>query len=75
MLRKVTLGLIAAAALTAGAMSPAAAHGWHGGWHSGWHGFGWTGPGLYVNTDSCLQQRVVDTRHGPRVRVVNVCAF
>ena len=59
MLRKVTLGLIAAAAVTAGAMSPASAHGWHGGWHTGWYGFGWT-PGVYVNTDSCLQQRVVD---------------
>ena len=75
MLRKVTLGLIAAASLTAAAMSPASAHGWFGGWHHGWYGYGY--PGLYVSgvTDGCYQQRVVDTRHGPRVRVVNVCAY
>jgi hypothetical protein len=78
MFRKVTLGLIAAAALTAGALSPAAAHGFHGGWHGGWHGgIGFYGPGLYVGglTDDCIQQRVVNTRHGPRLRTVNVCAF
>jgi hypothetical protein len=77
MFRKLTLGLIAAASLTAAAMSPASAHGWgwHGGWHGGWYGFGY--PGLYVSglTDSCYQQRVIETRHGPRVRVVNVCAY
>src|SRR3977135_248616 len=44
MLRKVTLGLIAAASLSVAAVAPASAHGFHGGgWshHGGWgHGFG-----------------------------------
>jgi hypothetical protein len=75
MFRKVTLGLIAAASLGAASMAPASAHGWHGGWHHG--GLGFWGPSLYVSgvTDDCYQQRVINTRHGPRVRVVNVCAF
>ena len=36
-------------------------------------GFG----GVYVNTgvNDCQQQRVVETRHGLRVRIVNVCAY
>jgi hypothetical protein len=25
--------------------------------------------------NDCVQQRVVNTRHGPRLRTVNVCAF
>ena len=52
--------------------SAASAHGFHHHWGPGW-GFG----GIYVNTgvDSCLQERVVPTRHGPRVRVVNVCGY
>lgn len=86
MLRKVTLALIAAASLGAAALAPAPAsaggfhHGWHGGWHNGWHtgfGVGYHGPNLYIGgmTDGCLQQRVVDTRRGPRLRTVNVCAF
>jgi hypothetical protein len=86
MFRKLTLGLIAAAALGAAALAPSAASahgfGWHGGgWHGGWHGgfghHGFYGPTLYVGglTDDCLQRRVVETRRGPRVRRVNVCAF
>ena len=40
-------------------------------------GVGYYGPNLYVGgiNDGCLQQRVVDTRRGPRLRTVNVCAF
>ncbi|MGM4918205.1 hypothetical protein [Tardiphaga sp. 813_E8_N1_3] len=84
MFRKVTLGLIAAASLGAAALAPSAAsaHGWHvGGWHGGWGGYGhhafYGGPTFYVGglTDGCLQRRVVETRRGPRVRTVNVCAF
>ncbi|WP_445487944.1 hypothetical protein [Rhodopseudomonas sp. RCAM05734] len=84
MFRKMTLGLIAAASLGAAALAPtaASAHGWHHGWHGGWHGgFGHHGfygaPGLYVGglTDDCWQRRVVQTRRGERVRLVNVCAF
>ncbi|SFL55198.1 hypothetical protein SAMN03159423_2424 [Bradyrhizobium sp. NFR13] len=84
MFRKVTLGLIAAASLGAAALTPSAAsaHGWHiGGWHGGWGGYGhhafYGGPTFYVGglTDGCLQRRVVETRRGPRVRTVNVCAY
>jgi hypothetical protein len=73
MLRKVTLGLIAAASLSAAALVPgsASAQGFHVGWG---HGFG---PGIYVNTgvSDCCQQRMVQTRHGMRLRTVNVCAY
>ena len=70
MLRKVTLGLIAAASLSAAALAPSAAsaHGFHGGF-----GFG----GIYVNTgvSDCYQQQYIQTRHGVRLRTVNVCAY
>lgn len=53
MLRKLTLALVAVAALGTAAMAPTSAsawgwHGrWHGGWHGGWHrGWGW-GPRFY----------------------------
>jgi hypothetical protein len=84
MLRKTVLALIATASLGAAALVPgtASAGGFHhhGGWHHGWHGgfgVGYYGPNLYVGgvSDGCLQQRVVDTRRGPRLRTVNVCAF
>jgi Spy/CpxP family protein refolding chaperone len=82
MLRKVTLGLIAAASLSVAALAPgsASAHGFHGGggWghHGGWgHGFGFGG--LYINTgvSDCYRQQMVPTRHGLRLRTVNVCAY
>ena len=40
-------------------------------WH---HGFGFGG--LYVNTgvSNCYRQQGVQTRHGIRLRTVNVCA-
>ena len=42
------------------------------GWHHGL-GFG----GLYVNTgvSDCYRQQWVQTRHGMRLRTVNVCAY
>ncbi len=78
MLRKVTLGLIAAVSLGAAALAPSAAsaHGFHGGWGHHWgHGFGFGG--LYVNTgvSDCYQQQMVQTRNGLRLRTVNVCAY
>jgi hypothetical protein len=78
MLRKIALGLIAAASLSVAAVAPASAHGFHGGWgwgHGGW-GYGF-GSGLYINTgvSDCYQQRMVQTRHGLRLRTVNVCAY
>jgi hypothetical protein len=81
MIRKLTLGLIAAASLGAAAMAPGAASahgiGWH---HHGWHGgfgHGYYGPTLYVGglSHDCMQRRVVETRRGQRVRWVNVCSF
>ena len=79
MLRKTTLGLIAAASLGVAALAPgsASAHGFHGGWgHHGWgHGFGFGG--FYSNTgvSDCYQQQMVQTRRGMRLRTVNVCAW
>jgi len=80
MFRKMTLALIAAASLGAAALAPtaASAHGWHHGWHGGFGHYGfYGGPALYVGglTDDCWQRRVVQTRRGQRVRLVNVCAF
>jgi hypothetical protein len=77
MLRKITLGLIAAASLSVAALAPgsASAHGFHSGWgHGGW---GYGGPGLYINTgvSNCYRQQLVQTRHGLRLRTVNVCAY
>ena len=78
MIRKIALGLIAAASLSVAAIAPASAHGFHGGgWgHGGWgHGFGFGG--LYINTgvSDCYQQRMIQTRHGLRPRTVNVCDY
>ncbi len=78
MLRKITLGLIAAASLSVVALAPgsASAHGFHGGW--GWGHAGWSvGPSLYINTgvSSCYRQQLVQTRHGLRLRTVNVCGY
>lgn len=74
MFRKLALGLIAAGSLGVAALAPtaASAHGFHQHWGHGW-GFG----GVYVNTgvSNCYQERVIQTRHGLRVRVVNVCAY
>lgn len=76
MFRKLAFGLVAATSLGVAALAPSAAsaHGFHPHWGPGW-GFGYGG--VYVDTvaNSCYQQRVVPTRHGPRVRVVNVCGY
>ncbi|MDA9423545.1 MULTISPECIES: hypothetical protein [Bradyrhizobium] len=77
MFRKLALGLIAAGSLGVAALAPTAAsaggfhhHHWGHGWGPGWGG-------VYVNTgvSNCYQERLVRTRHGLRVRVVNVCAY
>ena len=80
MLRKTALGLIAAASLGAAALAPSAASaGGFGFHHHHWgHGYGvGFGPSLYINTgyNNCLQQRMVETRRGMRLRTVNVCAY
>ena len=80
MLRKVTLGLIAATALTLAAAAPASAGGFHHHHHGHWgHGFGLGFGGIYVNSgygyNDCIQQRWIETRRGMRLRTVNVCAY
>jgi len=82
MLRKLTLGLVAAATLSAIALAPSAASakpfggGW-GGWgfhHHHWgHGFGvgFIGGGY----DGCYVTRPVRTPFGYRMRTVNVCGY
>jgi len=76
MLRKLTLGLVAAASLSAMALAPSAAsaHPWGGwgGFHHYHHGFGIgyiAGPAY----DGCYAPRRVLTRFGYRWRTVNVC--
>ena len=85
MLRKVTLGLVAAAAVATAALAPTSAsafggHGWHGGgFHGGWHGGGfrhWGGPrfvGAYAYGGGCMVRRLVATPWGYRYRLVNRC--
>jgi hypothetical protein len=83
MLRKLTLGLVAASAVAIAALAPtsASAFGGHGGWHGGgfhggWHG-GWGGPRFYaprvVVGGPCLVRRLVATPWGYRYQLVNRC--
>lgn len=80
MLRKLTLGLVAAASLSAMALAPSAAsaHSWGGGWGGGWGGFHHHGFGIgYVAApaygDGCYVTRGVMTPFGYRLRTFNVC--
>ena len=80
MYRKLALGLIAAASLTAAALAPtgASAHGWHGHHHHGWYGHhhGWGFGPVFVagGYDSgCYLTRRVLTKYGYRLRTFNVC--
>ncbi|HEY3678118.1 MAG TPA: hypothetical protein VGL45_05325 [Bradyrhizobium sp.] len=80
MLRKLVLGLAAAASLSAMALAPSAAsaHPW-GGW-GGWHGYhhfhgfhyGFIGVPVYDN-GGCYATRRIMTPFGYRWRTVNVC--
>jgi hypothetical protein len=81
MLRKLALGLVAAASLSAVALAPSAAsaHPWGGGW--GWgggfhhfHGFrvGYIGGPVYADS-GCYVTRSVPTPYGYRLRTFNVC--
>jgi hypothetical protein len=86
MFRKITLGLFAAASLTAVALAPTSASaggggwgpGWGGGWghHHHWHGpafgIGYVGANIVGDSD-CYVTRRVPTPHGWRWRTVNVC--
>ncbi|WP_425906940.1 hypothetical protein [Nitrobacter sp. TKz-YC02] len=85
MFRKIALGLVAAASLSAMALSPtaASAHGWHGGGHGGWHHghhfghshFGHSFGVAYIGgyDDGCYVVRRVPTPFGFRLRTINVC--
>jgi hypothetical protein len=78
MLRKLTIALAAAAALSAVALAPTAASakpwgGWGGGFHH--HRFGGFGLGVGYVDDGCYQTRRVLTPYGYRFRTVNVCAY
>lgn len=76
MLRKLVLGLTAAAALSATALMPTAASaGWKG-WHHHHHHHGFWGGGYGVfagGYGGCYVKRLVETPYGLRYRVVNVC--
>jgi hypothetical protein len=85
MLRKLTLGLVAAASLGAMALVPSAAsaHPW-GGWGGGGFGFGGYhhhfghafGIGFAgYGADGCYVVRRVPTPFGYRLRTVNVCEY
>lgn len=83
MIRKLTLGLVAAASLCAAALAPTTASAFTvhvgSGWHPYHHHHRFYGPRLYVGTpivaSSCLQRHLVSTRKGLRWRIVNVCAY
>lgn len=81
MFRKLVLGFIAAASLTAAALAPTGASaGWKGHHHHHWghhHGFGYGfGPMIVAGggyADGCYVQRRVRTPYGLRWRTINVC--
>jgi hypothetical protein len=87
MLRKLTLGLVAAATLSAMALAPSAASAkpWGGGWGGGWgfhHHHHHFGPGFGIGfigggygDDGCYVTRRVMTPFGPRLRTINVCEY
>lgn len=86
MIRKLALGLVAAATVGAAALAPTAAsaftvkvgvgHGWYPHHH---HHRVYVAPPLYVGAPviapGCYDKRLVQTRKGLRWRTVNVCAF
>ena len=82
MFRKFALGLLAAASLSAVALTPSVASakpfggGWgggFGGYHHPWgHGFG---IGYIGGDEGCYVTRPVMTPFGYRLRTVNVCGF
>ena len=86
MIRKLALGLVAAATVGVAALAPTSASafsvkvGVGPTWYPHYHHV-YVAPPLLVGapllapTQSCMQQRLVKTKKGPRWRLVNVCAF
>jgi hypothetical protein len=77
MLRKLTLGLVAAASLTTIALAPSAASAkpWGGGWGYHHHHFGISFIGGGYGDEGCYVTRPVLTPFGYRLRTVNVCGY
>jgi hypothetical protein len=77
MLRKLTLGLVAAASLTTIALAPSAASAkpWGGGWGYHHHHFGIGFIGGGYGDEGCYVTRSVLTPFGYRLRTVNVCGY
>jgi len=83
MLRKLTLGLVAAASLSAMALAPTAASakpwGWGGGFggfhHHHFGGIGINMVGAGYADDGCYVVRRVMTPFGYRLRSINVCDY
>jgi hypothetical protein len=88
MLRKLTLGLVAAASLSAMALAPSAAsahgfgfgfgHGFghgFGGFHHHLGGFGVNVVGADYADDGCYVTRPVLTPFGYRLRTINICGY
>jgi hypothetical protein len=78
MFRKLALGLVAAASLSAAALAPTAASakpfGWGGGWGGGWGFHHHIGLGYVGGVDSgCYVNQLVQTPFGMRYRTINVC--
>jgi hypothetical protein len=85
MLRKLIIGLVAAASLSTLALAPTAASakpwggggGWGGGWGYHHHHFGggiaFVGGGY--GDDGCYVTRRVPTPFGYRLRTINVCGY
>ncbi len=82
MFRKITLALVATAALGTAALAPTSASAWSGGWHGHhnhhrhWgprYNVGFYGP-AYAAYDGCyMKKRWVQTPFGARLRWVKVC--
>ena len=84
MLRKIALGVVAAASIGATALLPtaASAHGIGLGWGWGYYP-GYVGQTYVLTTPlaapmmsgPCLRKMPVQTRHGIKLRTVNTCMF